>query len=79
MRWKRYQLKIDLTGITKKRVAEILSDYFQSSYSYESEKDCYTVMDNRERLWNVDTAKEIRPEKMRNDKRIGTNFFFRQD
>lgn len=76
MRWRRCELKFDITGITKKQAAEVIADYFNTEYDYSSGHERYSVKDSFERLWIVNTADDIESEKMMNEKRIKGNFFY---
>ncbi len=78
MRWRKYGLKLDLTGITKKQAAEIIAKYFNTEYAYYSgnEKEYYSIKDNHNRIWLVDTAENVKPERSMNNSLVKGNFFY---
>jgi len=77
MRWKKYGVIIEMTGITQKQTAKILADYFHTSFEYTSDNSSYLVMDNQNRKWLVELPQEVMAEKMFGDKRIKTSGLFR--
>ena len=49
MRWKKYCIDMDMTGITRKAAAEILADIFQTEYNFQSDENCYEVKDSTDK------------------------------
>ena len=74
MRWKKYSIEMDMTGTTRKAVAEMLSDIFENEYIFED--NGYYVEDKINRLWSVLPSKTIRTEKLNNDKIVGANHLY---
>ena len=76
MRWKRYSIAMDMTGITRKRAAEILAETFKSDYKYNFDSDGYTIKDRRGRIWNILPSDNIKAEKTLNSKIVGANYLY---
>lgn len=76
MRWKRYSIAMDMTGITRKRAAEILAETFKSDYKYNADSDSYMIKDRRGRIWNLLPSDNIKAEKILNSKIVGANYFY---
>lgn len=74
MRWKKYSIEMDMTGTTRKAVAEMLSDIFENEYIFEY--NGYYVEDKINRVWSVLTSETIRAEKLNNDKIVGANHLY---
>ena len=74
MRWKKYSIEMDMTGTTRKAVAEILSDIFENEYIFED--NGYYIEDKINRLWSVLPSETIRAEKLNNDKIVGANHLY---
>ena len=74
MRWKKYSVEMDMTGTTRKAVAEMLSNIFENEYIFED--NGYYVEDKMNRLWYVLPSKTIRAEKLNNDKIVGANHLY---
>ena len=74
MRWKKYSIEMDMTGTTRKAVAEMLSDIFENEYIFED--NGYYVEDKINRLWSVLPSETIRAEKLNNDKIVGANHLY---
>lgn len=74
MRWKKYSVEMDMTGTTRKAVAEMLSDIFENEYIFED--NGYYVEDKINRLWSVLPSETIRAEKLNNDKIVGANHLY---
>lgn len=64
---------MDITGITRKRAAEILAETFKSDYKYNSDSDSYMIKDRRGRIWNLLPSDNIKAEKTLNSKIVGAN------
>ncbi len=74
MRWKKYSIEMDMTGTTRKAVAEMLSDIFENEYIFEY--NGYYVEDKINRVWSVLPSETIRAEKLNNDKIVGANHLY---
>lgn len=64
---------MELTGLTRKKVAEILSDILKNNMIYDGNEDIYKVLDNLERSWTVYKSDKIQCQKQLNDKIIRAN------
>lgn len=76
MRWKRYRVNLELTGMTRKRAAEIMGELFQMKAEYSFDGDKYTVKDSREREWIVAPGENIRSERYMNGRMVGANHLY---
>ena len=74
MRWKKYSIEMDMTGTTRKAVAEMLSDIFENEYIFED--NSYYIEDKINRLWSVLPSETIKAEKLNNDKIVGANHLY---
>lgn len=74
MRWKKYSIEMDMTGTTRKAVAEMLSDIFENEYIFED--NGYYVEDKINRVWSVLPSETIRAEKLNNEKIVGANHLY---
>lgn len=74
MRWKKYSIEMDMTGTTRKAVAEMLSDIFENEYIFED--NGYYIEDKMNRIWSVLPSETIRAEKLNNDKIVGANHLY---
>ena len=74
MRWKKYSIEMDMTGTTRKAVAEMLSDIFENEYIFED--NGYYIEDKINRVWSVLSSETIRAEKLNNDKIVGANHLY---
>ncbi len=74
MRWKKYSIEMDMTGTTRKAVAEMLSDIFENEYIFED--NGYYVEDKINRVWSVLHSETIRAEKLNNEKIVGANHLY---
>ena len=74
MRWKKYSIEMDMTGTTRKAVAEMLSDIFENEYIFED--NGYYIKDKINRVWSVLPSETIRAEKLNNDKIVGANHLY---
>ena len=63
MRWKKYCIEMDMTGITRKAAAEILADIFQTEYNFQSDENYYEVKDSTEKTWRIYSSDSIKAEK----------------
>ena len=73
MQWKKIAVQLELTGMTRKRAAELLADYFGTQMRYSFDGDQYTVADALDRAWTVTPVAGLRAEKMLNDRLVGAN------
>ena len=62
MRWKKYCIDMDMTGITRKAAAEILADIFQTEYNFQSDENCYEVKDSTDKTWHIYSSDSIKAE-----------------
>ena len=74
MRWKKYSVEMDMTGTTRKAVAEMLSDIFENEYIFED--NGYYIEDKINRLLSVLPSEKVRAEKLNNDKIVGANHLY---
>lgn len=75
MRWKKYSIEMDITGTTRKAVAEMLNDIFENEYIFED--NGYYIEDKINRLWSVLPSETIKAEKLNNDKIVGANHLYK--
>ena len=76
MVWKKYSVELELTGITRKRAAELLAEQFESPPKYSFDGDRYTVTDSRGREWFTLPSSGIRAEKWSNGRMVGANHLY---
>lgn len=76
MRWKKYGVEMDMTGITRKAAAEILADIFQTEYNFQSDENCYEVKDSTEKTWHIYSSDSIKAEKYNGEKVVGANYMY---
>lgn len=76
MRWKKLSIETELTGMTRKRAAEIISELLKTPYVFDQQKNRYTVTDNRERQWLIEPSDDVRAEKMSGERIIGANYLY---
>lgn len=58
-----FGIEIEMTGITRKRAAEVIAGYFDKPYSYVGGVyDKYTVYDTNYRAWNLVSDSSIKKE-----------------
>ena len=74
MRWKKYSVEMDMTGTTRKAVAEMLSDIFENEYIFED--NGYYIEDKMNRIWSVLPSETIKAEKLNNEKIVGANHLY---
>ena len=63
MRWKKYGVEMDMTGITRKAVAEILAEQFDTKVVFCLSDNGYNVPDQNQRLWRILPSDSIKAEK----------------
>lgn len=76
MRWKKYCVEMDMTGITRKSVAEILSKQFQTASVFDLQKNGYHVQDYDGRTWRVLPSDDIKAERNHGEKVVGANYMY---
>ncbi|MBM6830317.1 amidoligase family protein [Anaerotignum lactatifermentans] len=76
MRWKKYGVEMDVTGITRKAAAEILADLFQTDYKFQSEDNSYEVKDGAEKTWRIFSSDSIKAERYNGEKVVGANYMY---
>ena len=76
MRWKKYCIEMDMTGITRKAAAEILAEQFQTAADFCLEDNGYHVQDQNQRLWRVLPSDSIKAEKYKGEKVVGANYMY---
>lgn len=76
MLFRKYSVQMDFTGITRKRAAEILSEYFNTEYKYQGEIENYTVIDRVGREWCISKADDVDAQKIWNNRMIRANFMY---
>lgn len=76
MRWKKYCIDMDMTGITRKAAAEILADIFQTEYNFQSDENCYEVKDSTDKTWHIYSSDSIKAEKYNGEKVVGANYMY---
>ena len=76
MRWKKYCIEMDMTGITRKAAAEILADIFQTDYNFQSDENYYEVKDSTEKTWRIYSSDSIKAEKYNGEKVVGANYMY---
>ena len=52
MRWKKYGVEMDMTGITRKAVAEILAEKFDTKVVFCMWYSDYSVTEQDQRRWS---------------------------
>ena len=77
MRWKKYSACIEMTGITQKQTAVILSENFRRPFEYETESNRYVVKDNLDRLWSITFPEDVEAERISGEKKIKASGLFR--
>lgn len=76
MRWKKYCIDMDMTGITRKAAAEILADIFQTEYNFQSDENCYEVKDSTDKTWHIYSSDSIKAERYNGEKVVGANYMY---
>ena len=76
MRWKKYGVEIDMTGITRKAVAEILAEQFDTKVVFCLSDNGYNVPDQNQRLWRILPSDSIKAEKYNGEKVVGANYMY---
>ena len=76
MKWKKYCIEIDMTGITRKAAAEILAEQFQTVADFCLEDNGYQVQDRNQRLWRILPSDSIKAEKYSGEKVVGANYMY---
>ncbi len=73
MVWRKYGLEMEMTGITRKRAAELAAEQFGTTAAYTFEGDKYSITDTRGRTWTVLPCPGVRAERWQNNKMVGAN------
>lgn len=76
MRWKKYGIEMDMTGITRKAVAEILAEQFDTKVVFCLSDNGYNVPDQNQRLWRILSSDSIKAEKYNGEKVVGANYMY---
>ena len=76
MRWKKYCVEMDVTGITRKSAAEILSKQFQTASVFDLQDNGYHVQDQDGRTWRVLPSDNIKAERNHGEKVVGANYMY---
>lgn len=76
MRWKKYGVEMDMTGITRKAVAEILAEQFDTKVVFWLSDNGYNVPDQNQRLWRILPSDSIKAEKYSGEKVVGANYMY---
>ncbi|MBE5076361.1 amidoligase family protein [Anaerotignum lactatifermentans] len=76
MRWKKYGVEMDMTGITRKVVAEILAEQFDTKVVFCLSDNGYNVPDQNQRLWRILPSDSIKAEKYNGEKVVGANYMY---
>lgn len=76
MRWKKYGIEMDMTGITRKAVAEILAEQFDTKVVFCLSDNGYNVPDQNQRLWRILPSDSIKAEKYSGEKVVGANYMY---
>ena len=76
MRWKKYGIEMDMTGITRKAVAEILAEQFDTKVVFCLSDNGYNVPDQNQRLWRILPSDNTKAEKYNGEKVVGANYMY---
>ena len=76
MRWKKYGIEMDMTGITRKAVAEILAEQFDTKVVFCLSDNGYNVPDQNQRLWRILPSDSIKAERYNGEKVVGANYMY---
>ena len=76
MRWKKYCIEMDMTGITRKAAAEMLAEQFQTAADFCLEDNGYHVQDQNQRLWRILPSDSIKADKYSGEKVVGANYMY---
>lgn len=76
MRWKKYGVQMDMTGITRKAAAEILAEQFDTKVVFCLSDNGYNVPDQNQRLWRILPSDSIKAEKYNGEKVVGANYMY---
>ncbi|MEA5026008.1 putative amidoligase enzyme [Desulfitobacterium sp. LBE] len=63
MKEQRFGIEIEMTGLSRQRAADVLSNYFGRPVNYSSGHDVYSVLDDKNRRWKVVSDGSIAPER----------------
>lgn len=76
MIYRPYSTTMQMTGITRKAAAEILSAAFSCPYEFNREENTYVVKDRAEREWRVAQNNDILCQQKKENTIIGANFLY---
>ena len=76
MRWKKYGIEMDMTGITRKAAAEILAEQFDTKVVFCLSDNGYNVPDQNQRLWRILPSDSIKAERYNGEKVVGANYMY---
>ncbi len=76
MQWKKYAVQMELTGMTRKKAAELTAAYFGTEAKYSFDGDQYTIRDEIGREWKVTPAADLRSERMMDSRLVGANHLY---
>ena len=80
MKQQRFGIEIELTGIARKRGAEIAAVYFGTqSYYVGTYYDIYAVLDPKGREWKFMSDSSIKPERKEGKNRVGASDSFQTE
>ena len=80
MKQQRFGIEIELTGIARKRGAEIAAVYFGTqSYYVGTYYDIYAVLDPQGREWKFMSDSSIKPERKEGKNRVGASDSFQTE
>lgn len=72
----KYGVEMDMTGITRKAVAEILAEQFDTKVVFCLSDNGYNVPDQNQRLWRILPSDSIKAEKYNGEKVVGANYMY---
>ena len=80
MKQQRFGIEIELTGIARKRGAEIVAAYFGTqSYYAGTYYDIYAALDPQGREWKFMSDSSIKPERKEGKNRVGASDSFQTE
>lgn len=77
MEYPKYKLEIELTGITRKKAAEIISQFIGGNIMFSSENSQYEITDSRgNRTWLAAPSGSIETQRMGSDRIVKANDYY---
>lgn len=58
-----FGVEIELTGLSRRKAARVLAEYFQNEETHKSSYDRYEVKDNKGRIWTIMRDSSLRAER----------------